>query len=1224
MARPFLFLALVISALGVSTATWAQDAASHYRLLARSLPTHLQLVLTPAQERWLDNRKELVLGTSAPDYPPFDMTTSGGEYEGLSADYAGIIGEALGLRVRVTRFASRDLAEQALMLGQIDLLASANGYEAANHAISLSSPYATDRPVLVTRVGETRSLADGLQGMRLSMVYHYLPEELVALNYPGADLRLYPSYQNALNAVAFEEADVFLGDTLSTHYLMDRGYLRNVQMANFGKLEPTGFSFAIRADNAILLELVNTVLLAVPASMREGILKRWSNASGVLLSDNRLQLSEREERWRGQHPVINLLVDENLGPLTFFDSEGNLRGITADLLDLVAMRTGLQFKAHRASSIEDMTRQLSSGQADLIAAILPSEQREKNLSFTRPYLENSFVLITARGNEKVQNIDDLKNRHVAIVRGNPMVDYLRREHANIQLVETDNTFQSLRLLAAGEVGGAVSSLVTANYLLAGKPFQQQLQISSTLSTIPAAFSMATTRGATELGAILDKALLSIGPQEMAIIHSRWRSYNPSPSTAWEPDSPLVSKLVGGAGALMLSSLVWVLYMRRQIKKRERAERALHNQFEFMTALVNGTPHPIYVRDHDGLLLSCNDSYLQTVGVTLQQVLGKTLLETDFGKCREARQLSDDYQRVMAEGTPLLGDRPLRIGDRLLSVYHWTLPYRDSNGLVCGVIGGWIDISERRDLLEQLSAAKDQADAANSAKSTFLATMSHEIRTPMNAIIGMLELALKRADQRELDRPALEVAYHSAKDLLVLIGDILDIARIESGRLSLSPERVNLREQAEAVMRVFDGLARQKNLQLLLELDTEANREVLIDPLRFKQVLSNLVSNAIKFTEEGQVRIRVDVREVLNDGFIDVHLCVEDTGIGISSTDLAALFQPFVQVGQATEHGRRGTGLGLVISEGLCRIMGATLRMESQPGAGTRVHIEMRMTTLEPAPAVAGPPPTPHGSLAALRVLVVDDHPANRLLMAQQLEFMGLRPITAQDGIAGLQAWQREPFDVVIVDCNMPRMNGYDLTRAIREQERIQHRPSCAVLGYTANAQPEEYERCRLAGMDDCMFKPISLQSLEQQLRRLKPASSIPPPAPGVIDLSGLDLLTGGDATAARRLLEQVLDSCRADRAAAAALGSAPQPQQVLELAHAIKGAARIVRAQQVIGHCEQLELAGVGESPPPHETRLQALVQALNALEQALLYHLQRSPPSLQAPPNQPLRNKKL
>ncbi|WP_029573935.1 sensor histidine kinase, partial [Pseudomonas syringae] len=193
-----------------------------------------------------------------------------------------------------------------------------------------------------------------------------------------------------------------------------------------------------------------------------------------------------------------------------------------------------------------------------------------------------------------------------------------------------------------------------------------------------------------------------------------------------------------------------------------------------------------------------------------------------------------------------------IGDRQLTIYHWILPFRDSLGEVQGIIGGWIDISERRQLIEDLQAAKEQADAASRAKSTFLATMSHEIRTPMNAVIGMLELALKRADHGELDRSAIEVAYSSANDLLDLIGDILDIARIESGRLSLNPERANLRRLVESVLRVFDGLAQQKDLELVLELDSRINADVLIDPLRFKQILSNLVSNAIKFTPMGRI------------------------------------------------------------------------------------------------------------------------------------------------------------------------------------------------------------------------------------------------------------------------------------------------------------------------------------------------------------------------------------
>ena len=174
-------------------------------------------------------------------------------------------------------------------------------------------------------------------------------------------------------------------------------------------------------------------------------------------------------------------------------------------------------------------------------------------------------------------------------------------------------------------------------------------------------------------------------------------------------------------------------MRRQINQRKAAERALNDQFEFMRSLVNGTPHPIYVRDRQGLLQSCNDSYLQAFNAKREDVIGKSVIQGTMSNAFEAREYQADYQRVVAEGTPLILDRELHIGGRRLTIYHWILPYRDSSGEVQGIIGGWIDISERRQLFDDLRCAKERADEANRAKSTFLATMSHEIRTPMNAI-----------------------------------------------------------------------------------------------------------------------------------------------------------------------------------------------------------------------------------------------------------------------------------------------------------------------------------------------------------------------------------------------------------------------------------------------------------------------------------------------------------
>jgi len=771
---------LVILIAGVCFSTTApadhQTGPEHFTLLSRAGAVQLESRLDKTQRQWLQNKRELVLGTAAPDYPPFDLTSSGYDYEGWTADYAGLLANALNLPISVLRYPTREAAIRALESGDIDLLGSSNGFEAANPNLILSQPYAVDQPVLVTREEETRSLNDNLAGLRLSLVYHYLPLEEVEKLYPQAHISTYPSYQNALNAVAFDQADVFLGDTISTHYMINKGYLKNVRMANFGKHEAYGFSFALRQDQRVLLSLVDSVLAAVPINERDSIAKRWSAGSDILLTDKKLHLTPREERWLQDHPVVSVLVNETFAPLTFFDADGNFRGITADLLELIRLRTGLRFEIRRSREVSSMIEEVSAGKADIIGAIIPSDEREDQLNFSRPYLENSYVLLTRKEPQAPLNLEQMAGKRLAITQGNPLINMLAQDFPQIQLVEAGNTFKASEMLVQGQVDGAVNSLVIANYLLSSQAFQDKLQISTSIGTLSATFALATSRKATELSSILDKALLSIAPDELGVINSRWRGYSAASDSYWRNYHRLITQIIIGAGLLLLISLTWNAYMRRQITQRKLAERALNDQFEFMRALVNETPHPIYVRDRKGLLQTCNDSYLQVFGVKREDVIGKSVIQMNMAIEAEAAQYHADYQRVVAQGNPLILDRTLHIQGKKMTIYHWILPYRDSVGEVQGIIGGWIDISDRRQLFDELRAAKERADEANRAKSTFLATMSHEIRTPMNAVIGMLELTLKRADQGHLDRPAIEVAYNSAKDLLELIGDILDIGR----------------------------------------------------------------------------------------------------------------------------------------------------------------------------------------------------------------------------------------------------------------------------------------------------------------------------------------------------------------------------------------------------------------------------------------------------------------
>jgi len=470
------------------------------------------------------------------------------------------------------------------------------------------------------------------------------------------------------------------------------------------------------------------------------------------------------------------------------------------------------------------------------------------------------------------------------------------------------------------------------------------------------------------------------------------------------------------------------------------------------------------------------------------------------------------------------------------------------------------------------------------------------------VIGMLELTLKRADQGHLDRPAIEVAYNSARDLLELIGDILDIARIESGRLSLAPERVNLREVIESVVRVFDGLARQKTLSLLLEFKPDLNDiEVLIDPLRFKQVLSNLVSNAIKFTEQGQVKIKVELQPTQAPEQIELKLVVEDTGIGISREDQLRLFEPFAQADNSGQLARSGAGLGLVICRSLCAMMGGQLSLSSVPMVGTQVHVNLSMPRLQAIQAEGEHTPQTPATALVLNVLVVDDHPANRLLMCQQLGYLGHKFTAAEHGAAGFQAWRKEHFDLVIADCNMPIMNGYELSRSIREYEQREQLVPCVVLGFTANAQPEERQRCVQAGMDDCLFKPISLTVLERQLAHI-----VPKAVHQRLDLQCLEALTGGDPHLSRRLLEELLSSSHQDRQILSELLDRHAPlSEIIEQAHKIKGAARIVQAHSLAGQCEALEQScSRNEEWAVIESGIKALEQLMQALEKMLQVQL--------------------
>jgi len=1162
-------------------------------LLSRAGENNVHLTLGSAQRQWLQKTGVLRAGVYLPDRPPLDMTASQKDYEGLSADYLDVLGRALGLRVTVERYPSQAAALTALQRGEVDLLPRINHLEAQYADLQLSAAYAYDQAVLISRFGTHWANNELPPGTTVLFDPDWIEQERVASLFPGYPVQAVASTQQGLGQVAYRDGRVLLNDAISAQYLLERSYQQSLKQTIQRDSEGLGFSFAVQRQNSQLLALLNAGLADMTIAERKMLARRWGIGANPKLGYSRLQLSAGEQQWIKDHPDIEVVANDLYSPFSFFDAAGQFRGMAADLLEMINDRTGLVFHPVKMSSLEAMTKRTERAPPSLIGALTYSASREDRLGFTRPFAINPFVLVT-RVQPEHDGLAAIKGRSLAIIRNSEAANWLRREWPDIKVVEVDTPIETYELLAEGQVDGVIQPQMGAAYLI-DRFFRGRLQIDSVLGAQPALIGFASGKQNAELISILDKALLDISPDDLNDLANRWQ--NPQESHgAWSAYKNWFFRAVAAMVLVVLVILAWNLGLRRQIAERLKAQKALNDQLVFMKVLVDGTPHPIYVRDRQGLLLTCNRAYLQVMQVELEQVLNKGLIEANLLPLEDAHSYKRVHRATLASGEPSFDNFTMTVKGKTLHVYHWALPYRDSDGTMTGVIGGWIDLTEQHHLQHALIQAKNQAEAANRGKSHFLAVMSHEIRTPMSALVGVLELLRGSHPVPANDAELIDIAQKSASGMMELIGEILDLSKIESGQLELRSGSAHPQRLARTVLQSFASLAQQKNLELKFVSDGP-DAAVQLDSLRFRQVLSNLVSNAIKFTAQGTVTVELS----LNSDTPRAHLQlrVRDTGIGMDEAQRRRLFQPYTQFQEQDTELQTGTGLGLAICQQLTQLMGGRLDCTSTPGQGACFTLTLDVAPVmatQTAPALDSAPLPP---LPMRNVLVVEDHEFNRVVLQRQLESLGMRVTCAVDGLEGLRLWEQDAFDYLITDCNMPRLNGDKMTRQLRAIEAAEGRTPTHVVGLTANAQPQEIQRCLDAGMNDCLFKPLTRGVLERYLHQAERARQASAPC---FDLSKVSAITAGDPEQTRQLLNTVMRTNQEDFDALQALFCAGDFSAMARRCHKILGSARIIHAAALIGACEQLELASATTAT---QQELHPLFDAFARQMKRLQEHLQ-------------------
>ena len=517
-----------------------------------------------------------------------------------------------------------------------------------------------------------------------------------------------------------------------------------------------------------------------------------------------------------------------------------------------------------------------------------------------------------------------------------------------------------------------------------------------------------------------------------------------------------------------------------------------------------------------------------------------------------------YARQMPDGRWVEFAYTLLSGNRMISQARDVTPLKSSEQAALAAQA-------------EAEAARDAAEAAAQAKSAFLAAMSHEIRTPMNGVLGMLEI-LDRSELGPDQARSVAVMRESAQSLLRIIDDVLDFSKIEAGRMEVETLPFSLRGLVDGTVETLMPQARQRGLTLFADPQDPGPDWLEGDPTRVRQILFNLIGNALKFTERGFVRLAAQTR--VEGDWASVRLIVEDSGVGMDAETLARLFQPFTQADSSTTRRFGGTGLGLSIVRRLVELMQGEVRAESTPGRGSRFIVTLRLG-IASAPATVRPAPVASAPIAGVpprgRVLVVDDHPVNREVITRQLELLGISAATAEDGARGLAHWREHRPSVLLLDIHMPVMDGFELARAIRQEEQARGLPRTTLIAVTANALKGEAERCYAAGMDGFVAKPVTLDGLSRALGRFMPNLAQAGSSAGgaLFDPDALRGLFGQD----RERLLGILESFAEQAAHDIARLKETSGSRLAEAAHRLKGSSRMVGARLLAEAAQAIEEA---------------------------------------------------
>ena len=825
------------------------------------------------------------------------------------------------------------------------------------------------------------------------------------------------------------------------------------------------------------------------------------------------RLTEEEKAYVKRRPIVRLAAEYDNYPLSFYNAnEGEWQGMTHDVLKEVEALTGITFKISNEPGVDfaDLKVSLERGEVAVISEMIHTVERADQFLWpATPVMESRYALISKAGCRNIK-VNEVLHLRVGIQTGTAYAELFRRWFPNHQQTfeysSTNNLFNALERDEVDIVMSSQSQILAVSNYMERPGYKINILFDYSYRS-----SLGFNRSEAVLCSVVDKALQQV---DISRIAELWvhKTYDYRVKLVQSRQPFLIS-----LSALFLCIIILFLVL---FKKNHDVENRLQtlvevrtaeldSQNKLMEAVTKNYKGVIWSVNKDGIITMFDGRYLKTLGLDPSFLLGKNIsLAREKGR---HMTLVNFVEKSLHEG-PQDWLNEIDGG----TFHSNTVPIYDEAGNIVSIAGSTDDITEMVRMSSELSNALEAATAANRAKSAFLANMSHEIRTPMNSIIGFSELVLDY-DMPNKPREFIGKILENSKWLLQIINDILDVSKIEAGKITLENIPFDLREIFILCRSAMLPKAQEKGLTLHFYTEPFVGRRLVGDPTRLRQIFINLISNAVKFTNIGAIKVSAAVSDAGEDE-VSVHFEVRDSGIGMTPEEMKMVFEPFAQADHSTTRKYGGTGLGLSIIKNFVELMGGSLSVESTPKVGTKFCFDLKFKTV--ATPVGVPEATADIGAKEIKrpmfngeVLVCEDNAMNQEVIRRHLERVGLRIVIASNGKEGVDLVNSRKengeklFDLIFMDINMPVMDGLEASEKIAALST-----GVPIVAMTANVMSSDREIYNGYGMQDCMGKPFTSQELWRcLLRYLNPlesaAESGPVPHPHYDDSLLLELRT---------------------------------------------------------------------------------------------------------------------